>query len=167
MSPVARTVSASVFGAVIILTFGCSRSQPVPPGAATTAPQSIEIEVTAARSIWKFRYPGPDSELGTADDVFTLNDLYVPSHTEITLQLRVSEDDSFHSFFIPDLRVRQDIVAGLIVPAWLTTAEPNTYPINCAGECASQNGQHDGRIIIQSWERFEASLTEFATTHND
>ena len=68
------------------------------------------VEVTARQFEWRLRYPGHDGKLGTQDDMLHVNDLHVPVDEEILIDLK--SKDVLHSFFLPNLRVKQDAVPG-------------------------------------------------------
>ncbi len=74
------------------------------------------VEVTARRWEWRIRYPGKDGILGTPDDLFTVNDLHVPANKDTVVLLK--SNDILHSFFLPNMRVKQDAVPGMQIPVW-------------------------------------------------
>ena len=59
------------------------------------------IRVIGQQWAWTFQHPGPDNELDTADDIFTVDDLYV--EVEKTYHFRLESRDVLHSFSVPDL----------------------------------------------------------------
>src|SRR5260370_1853532 len=66
------------------------------------------IRISAKQFEWQITYPGPDGKLGTADDFTVRNQLHVPVGRPIAVHL--SSEDVIHSFFVPELLVRQDLV---------------------------------------------------------
>ncbi len=74
------------------------------------------VEVTARQWEWRIRYPGEDGKLGTSDDIFDVNELHVPANEDVIVALK--SNDILHSFFIPNLRVKQDAVPGMKIPVW-------------------------------------------------
>ena len=56
------------------------------------------------------RYPGPDGKLNTPDDLFTVNDLHFVKNRTALIYLKSS--DVLHSFFLPQMRIKQDAVPG-------------------------------------------------------
>ncbi|HEY6565578.1 MAG TPA: cytochrome c oxidase subunit II, partial [Pirellulaceae bacterium] len=80
-------------------------------GVVGTADDSAMLEVTGRQFEWRIRYPGHDQILLTPDDLFTVNDLRVPVDEEVVLSLK--SDDVLHSFFLPNLRVKNDAVPGM------------------------------------------------------
>ncbi len=76
----------------------------------------LVVQVMAKQFEWRFRYAGPDGKFATEDDVTTTNFLHVPVDTNVTVLLR--SQDVLHSFFLPNLRLKQDTVPGLTIPQW-------------------------------------------------
>ena len=60
--------------------------------------------------------PKAEGKLGDADDIHVVNDLHLPVNEEILLDLKST--DVLHSFFLPNLRVKQDAVPGMKIPVW-------------------------------------------------
>jgi cytochrome c oxidase subunit 2 len=76
----------------------------------------LVVEVMAKQFEWRFRYAGPDGKFDTEDDITTTNWLHVPVDTNVTVLLR--SQDVIHSFFLPNLRLKQDTVPGLTISQW-------------------------------------------------
>ena len=114
------------------------------------------VEVVARQFEWRLRYPGPDGDLGTPDDLFLVNDLHVPVDEDILVQLKSM--DVLHSFFLPNLRVKQDAVPGMKIPVWFKASEVGQYDLVCAELCGWGHYKMKGRITIESREDFDAWL---------
>jgi heme/copper-type cytochrome/quinol oxidase subunit 2 len=76
----------------------------------------VHIQVYSEQFAWNFRYPGPDAAFGTKDDVMVSVDAAVPVGKDIVFHL--SSKDVIHSFFLPESRVKQDLVPGLLGKVW-------------------------------------------------
>lgn len=116
-------------------------------------PGVIKIEVNAHQWAWDFRYPGPDGVHGTEDDPLELNDLRVPVDTPISFQLAAT--DVLHSFYIPNLRVKQDVVPGSITRAWFQAKETGEFDIACAQHCGVNHYLMRGRLIVMPKAEYE------------
>jgi cytochrome c oxidase subunit 2 len=68
------------------------------------------VGVDAHQFEWRFRYPGADRAVWTADDVVSLGELALPAGRPVELVMR--SRDVIHSFFAPALRTKRDIVPG-------------------------------------------------------
>lgn len=69
----------------------------------------IVVEVTGHGFQWQFRYPGADQTFGTADDLKTLGQLFLPVGKDVELLLK--SDDYIYTFAIPELQLE-----GIAVP---------------------------------------------------
>jgi len=81
------------------------------PGAAP-----LTVQVFAEQFAWHFRYAGPDGVFGTADDFMTVNQMHVRAGENV--EIHESAKDVIHSFFIPQARLKQDAVPGMLSSAW-------------------------------------------------
>ncbi|GAA5480848.1 cytochrome c oxidase subunit II [Haloferula sargassicola] len=98
---------------------------------------ALEIYVTGRQWMWEFyRDDGPTE----------LAQLHVPAGTPIRLTM-ISED-VIHSFYVPALRMKHDLVPGRYVTAWFEAEKPGTYPIYCAEYCGDQHSQMRGKLVV-------------------
>jgi cytochrome c oxidase subunit 2 len=77
---------------------------------------SQTIQVFAEQFAWHFRYAGPDGLFGTADDIMTVNQMHVRAGENV--QINESAKDVIHSFFVPQARLKQDAVPGMLSKTW-------------------------------------------------
>ena len=96
-------------------------------------PGGVEVQVTGKQFNWEFTYPGPDGKFDTADDVTMDNELHVPVGQNAHLMLR--SRDVIHSFFIPTVRLKQDVLPGRTIKAWFNATKTGQYEIACAELC--------------------------------
>jgi cytochrome c oxidase subunit 2 len=116
-------------------------------------------EVIARQWDWRLRYPGPDGELGTKDDLHLVGDMHVPVGETVLIHLK--SQDVLHSFFLPNLRVKQDAVPGMSIPVWFKAMEEGqNYDIVCAELCGGGHYRMKGRLTVESREKFEAWIAE-------
>jgi cytochrome c oxidase subunit II len=122
--------------------------QPAPPG-------SAQIEVVAQQFQWNFHYPGTDKQFGRTDptlvkdadlnfvgldpeDPMSKDDavvatLAVPLNRPVELTLR--SKDVTHSFWVPPLRFKQDLVPGMNIKVHFTANKVGKYELACAELC--------------------------------
>ena len=113
----------------------------------------FEIKVTAKQFNWDVSYPGPDGKLGTDDDVKFDNDLHVPVNKIVRLHLGAS--DVIHSFFIPNLRFKQDAVPGRTILAWFEATKPGKYEMPCAELCGFGHSGMKGWLYVHTPEDYK------------
>lgn len=114
------------------------------------------VEVTARQFEWRVRYPGSDGEFDTRDDVYTVNSLHVPVGQDVLVVLK--SEDVLHSFFLPNLRVKQDAVPGMQQNVWFRPLEEGEFDLVCAELCGWGHYKMKGRLIVESREEFDAWL---------
>lgn len=103
-------------------------------GADSFPEDALTLGVEAKQFEWNVTYPGADRNLDTEDDNFTIrNQFHIPVGEPIIV--RLTSEDVLHSFFIPQLRVKQDAVPGMVVPIWFQATEAGEFQIGCAELC--------------------------------
>lgn len=123
-------------------------------------PSVTEVEVQARQFEWRLRYPGKDGKLGTPDDLFTVNDLHVPVGKTVLVQLK--SQDVLHSFFLPNMRVKQDAVPGMRIPVWFKPMKIGRYDLPCAELCGWGHYKMKGQLTVDSEEDYQAWLEQLA-----
>lgn len=114
------------------------------------------VEVVARQFEWRLRYPGRDGMLGTPDDIHVVNDLVLPVDENILVQLKSM--DVLHSFFLPNLRIKQDAVPGMKIPVWFKSKETGSTDIVCAELCGWGHYKMKGRVTFVTRTEFDAWL---------
>lgn len=134
----------------------------------SAAAQPATIEVTAAQFQWYFRTPGPDGRFGRSRpelqdaelgnplgldrndpavrDDFVSTSLTLPAGQRTVLELRSL--DVVHSFFVPQLRIKQDAVPGLLIPVVIDAPEAGEYEIVCAELCGLGHHEMNARLHV-------------------
>jgi cytochrome c oxidase subunit 2 len=121
-------------------------------------PSKVHVQVTAKQFNWDFLYPGPDGKFGTEDDLTLENELHVPVDEVVRLTLKAR--DVIHSFFVPQLRLKQDMLPGREIPAWFEATKPGRYEIPCAELCGFGHSGMLGHLTVHSKEDYAAWLEE-------
>lgn len=117
----------------------------------------LELRVTGKQFEWLVTYPGADGRLGTSDD-FTLNsELRVPAGKTVWVHLQ--SRDVIHSFFLPNVRLKQDVVPGRTIIAWFNATKPGEYELACAELCGFGHYTMRGTFIVQPPEAFARWMT--------
>src|SRR6516162_1414002 len=104
--------------------------QRTPPRDAT------EVYVVAKQWMWKLEHAEGQREI---------NSLHVPVGRDVKLIL--TSQDVIHSFFVPDFRIKQDVVPGRYTTAWFEAREPGTYPILCTQYCGTGHSMMRGEVV--------------------
>jgi cytochrome c oxidase subunit 2 len=141
---------------------------------------ATRVEVTGMQFAWYFRYPGPDGKFGVTkpelvdpssggegalgmdpadpaskDDVVT-GVMEVPVNRQVEVILRAH--DVIHSFFVPNMRFKQDAVPGLAIHMHFTPTETGDYEIACAELCGLGHYKMHGMLKVVSQADFDTWL---------
>lgn len=114
----------------------------------TIPPSKYPVVVTAKQFNWEITYPGPDGQFGTADDKTIENELNVPVNEVVELRLR--SRDVIHSFFIPVMRFKQDMLPGREILQWFQATRTGRYEIPCAELCGFGHSGMLGHLTVHS-----------------
>lgn len=118
----------------------------------------FEIQVMAKQFNWEVSYPGRDGKLGTQDDVKFDNDVHVPVNKVIRVHL--TANDVIHSFFIPNLRFKQDAVPGRTVLGWFEATKPGKYELPCAELCGFGHSGMKGWLFVHTADDYAKWTSE-------
>jgi cytochrome c oxidase subunit 2 len=144
---------------------------------------TLTVEVTGQQFAWNVRYAGPDGKFGRTDptqiddslanylgldskdpaardDITTQNIMAVPVNRPVSVLLR--SKDVTHSFFVPQLRVKQDAVPGMAIRTHFTATKTGEYEIACAELCGMQHYKMRGRLLVMDEGKFEEWLKQRA-----
>lgn len=110
----------------------------------TPPKEAIEINVTAKQWLWQFEYYNGQT---------TLNELYVQQNRPVKLLMR--SDDVIHSFFVPDFRVKMDILGGRYTYVWFTPTKVGRFQLFCAEYCGTGHSQMLGKVVVLSPEAYD------------
>lgn len=149
---ISRTVTGSVVLTTVIL-FGLLVSSFLVGRAIYFTPDKknlMTIEVNAHQWWWDVRYSNPvPSQMVT-----TANEIHIPVGQPITF--RLSSMDVIHSFWVPNLHGKTDMVPGRTVETWLQADRPGIYRGQCAEFCGHQHAHMALLIIAEPPEQFQA-----------
>ena len=107
---------------------------------------SLEVKVIAHQWWWEFQYP----ESG----VKTANELHIPTGRPIRLNLL--SVDVIHSFWVPPLGGKRDVVPGQLNELTLVARDPGTYLGQCAEFCGISHANMRFRVMVDTPEQFAA-----------
>jgi cytochrome c oxidase subunit 2 len=113
---------------------------------------AMEIKVTAQRWLWSFDYPNGFN---------SVNELVVPEGQPIKLVM--SSTDVIHSFYVPDFRVKMDVLPNRYTVAWFQAKGPGEHNLTCAEYCGKGHSQMLGRVKVLSQVDYDNWLEESST----
>ena len=99
----------------------------------------LPVEVTAMQFAFLFHYPEGD---------ITSGELHVPADRPITL--RMEAKDVIHAFWVPEFRLKQDVIPGQPTQLSFTPTRTGRYPIVCAELCGPYHGGMRSTVVVES-----------------
>ncbi|MHC4340184.1 MAG: cytochrome c oxidase subunit II [Planctomycetota bacterium] len=144
-------VSLALFGG------GALGSVPAAPGAVADS-ETVVIQVLAKRFEWHFRYPDTEGRFGTPGNVTRRGQLHLPTDRKVILRLQAA--DVLHGFWLPNARIRQDLLPGTTVTRSFTINRAGHYEIICAQLCGIGHSRMRGLVVAQGGEEYEAWLAK-------
>jgi cytochrome c oxidase subunit 2 len=142
-----------------------------------------QMEVLARQWEWRVRYPSRDRmqswkakpdmalDFGTSphiDDVRLSNEIHIWKGVKVLVHLKT--EDVLHSFFLPNLRLKQDALPGKSIPVWFAVTEANVekkgdrwvekandpsmiWELACAEFCGTRHSMMRGRLLVHETEQ--------------
>jgi cytochrome c oxidase subunit II len=121
-------------------------------------PSDVQVRVTGKQFNWEILYPGPDGKFDTSDDLQIDNELHVP--VDRVVHVFLASKDVIHSFFLPNLRLKQDALPGRLIEAWFEATKTGTYEMPCAELCGFGHSGMLGHLIVHSADDYEKWVKE-------
>jgi cytochrome c oxidase subunit 2 len=117
-------------------------------------PNALAIKVTGHQWWWEVQYKNPlPSEVMT-----TANEIHVPVGRPVKFELQ--SDDVIHSFWVPNMNGKKDLVPGHPATTWFTATRAGEFRGQCAEYCGEQHAHMRLVFIAQPPAEFEQWLSE-------
>ena len=118
--------------------------------AALSLRDALHIEVTAHQWWWEARYDDQEPSR-----VFSVaNELHIPVNRPVVMTLQA--DDVIHSFWVPNLAGKKDLIPGRTATLQLRADEPGSYRGQCAEFCGLQHAWMAMLVVAEPEERYQA-----------
>ena len=142
----AVTITVIILWVFLIASYSAGRSMT----AELANKNGLSIEVTGHQWWWEVRYQDVD-----ASNIFTTaNEIHIPVGVPVTFSLRAT--DVIHSFWVPNLAGKKDLIPGKINTIWLQADKPGVYRGQCAEYCGLQHAKMALWIVAEPQEQFNA-----------
>jgi len=136
-----------------------------------------QIDVIGEQFAWNIHYPGADGKFGrreaklvhfsnplgldrddkdAQDDIVMANEIHMPVGKPTLI--RLSSKDVIHSFWIPEFRIKQDAMPGMVIPVWVQPTQTGTYELACAQLCGFAHSFMRAEVVVQTQDDFDAWL---------
>ncbi|MEW6403536.1 MAG: cytochrome c oxidase subunit II [Chloroflexota bacterium] len=114
------------------------------------APDAMVINVTAQQFTWTFEYP----EQGG----FVTDQLHIPVGKQVLL--RMESNDVLHSFWVPEFRVKQDVVPGRVTEYRITPSLIGAYKVRCSEMCGTSHSYMENFVVVSEQANFDQWVAE-------
>jgi cytochrome c oxidase subunit II len=111
---------------------------------------ALKIEVVAQQWWWQARY----DDAAPSRMFETANELHIPVGRPVTLTLKSS--DVIHSFWVPNLHGKKDLIPGRVATLHIRADKAGTYRGQCAEFCGFQHAKMAFLVVAQPPEEYEA-----------
>jgi cytochrome c oxidase subunit 2 len=108
---------------------------------------AMEMYVVAKQWMWKIQHPQGNQEI---------NELHVPVGRPV--KLIMTSQDVIHSFFIPEFRIKQDVLPGRYTMEWFQATKTGTYHLFCAEYCGTGHSAMIGQVVVMEPGEYEQWL---------
>lgn len=105
--------------------------------------RAMEVHVVAKQWMWKIEH---------ANGAREINALHVPAG--VPIRLVMTSQDVIHSFFVPAMRMKQDVLPGRYVEAWFQPTRVGTYHLFCTEYCGTDHSRMIGGVVVMSQADF-------------
>lgn len=125
----------------------------------TPVQSDLQLVIIGRQWNWIFIYPGPDGVLYTDDDITVdqqNSQLHVPVNKNIVIDLKAK--DVIHNFFVPEFRLKQDVIPGRTIQRWFNSTKEGTYDIICSQICGILHSQMRNFLVVESQEKYDAYI---------
>jgi cytochrome c oxidase subunit 2 len=110
----------------------------------------LSIELTGHQWWWEVRYNDVD-----ASNIFTTaNEIHIP--VGVPVRFTLHGGDVIHSFWVPNLAGKKDLIPGKISTMWLQADKPGVYRGQCAEYCGLQHAKMALWVVAEPQEQFNA-----------
>jgi cytochrome c oxidase subunit II len=113
----------------------------------TPPPNATDMYVTGRQWMWKIQHPDGRREI---------NELHIPVGQPV--KLIMTSQDVIHSFYVPEFRIKQDVLPGAYTTMWFEPTKAGTYRIYCAEYCGTDHSRMIGYVYVMEPADYEEWL---------
>lgn len=111
---------------------------------------ALSIDVTGKQWMFKFQHPNGKREI---------NALHVPVNKPV--KLTMASEDVIHNVFMPQFRVKHDVLPGRYTYQWFQATKAGEYNIFCNQYCGTQHSQMIGKVIVMEPVKYQEWLAGY------
>lgn len=143
---IVAAVAATVVTLFVVLVsdFRVGQAMTMPP-----ATKAVPIKVVGHQYWWEVQYPDSIAQ----NTVITANELHIPVGTPVVVEL--ASRDVIHSFWVPSLVGKKDLLPGYTRSLWFRADTPGVYRGQCAEFCGLEHAKMGLLVIAESQAHFD------------
>jgi cytochrome c oxidase subunit II len=116
----------------------------------------LQVKVNGIQYAWVFTYP---------DTGVIAGELHVPVNRPVALNMTAT--DVIHAFWLPEFRIKQDVIPGRETSLVFTPNQIGQYPVICAELCGAYHGGMKTQLYVQSEEDYQKWVQENTVATTD
>jgi cytochrome c oxidase subunit 2 len=143
--------------AVTVMTLVVLTISSIVAGRGLTTPSgagAVVIDAIGHQWWWEFNY----QDVAPSDWVNSPNELHLPAGVPVVI--RALSRDVIHSFWVPNLQGKRDLIPGILTYLWLQADQPGEYRGQCAEFCGPQHAHMAFRVVVQPVGEFQEWLRQ-------
>jgi cytochrome c oxidase subunit 2 len=142
---VASTVTLLILFGLVIVSVSVGKSISTPQNIA----HALTVEIQGNQWWWYVRYANDDA----SQIIVTANEMHIP--VDRTVMIRGTSNDVIHSFWIPGLQGKRDLIPSHVTTEWLEADQPGKFRGQCAEFCGTQHAHMAMWVVAEPEDRFE------------
>ena len=111
--------------------------------------QPLTIDITGQQWWWQVKY---ENDM-PSQMVTTANEIHIPVGRPV--QFKLKSNDVIHSFWVPNLHGKTDLIPGHVAATWIRADRPGTYRGQCAEFCGHQHAHMAFTVVAETEEQFK------------
>jgi cytochrome c oxidase subunit 2 len=117
-----------------------------------SGPGALSIDAIGHQWWWEFQY----RDVSANEWVNSPNELHLP--TGVPVAIKAMSRDVIHSFWVPNLHGKRDLVPGMVTHTWIQADTPGVYRGQCAEFCGQQHAHMAFLVVVEPVDKFRAWL---------
>jgi cytochrome c oxidase subunit II len=144
------TVGGVIFPVIVLSVLWVLTLQGMAANSEPDRPTAFTVDVVGLQWWWEVRYP----DFG---GFVTANEVHIPAGQPV--RLRLSTRDVIHSFWVPQVMGKMDMISGEVNETWMQADRPGVYRGQCAEYCGAQHANMALYVVAHSPAEFQTWLT--------
>lgn len=106
--------------------------------------EAMEVQVVGSKWQWAFEYP---------DGTRSLNEIHIP--VDKPVRFVMTSTDVLHDFYVPDMRVKHDVVPNRYTQIWFTPTVVGEHVSTCAEYCGKGHSDMKAKVFVDTQAKFD------------